>query len=180
MRFVLLIMQLGSGVDVEESDSVTTVGFYSSTVLEDPSSITALRSLADPPVTFKLKHTGGEHCALVMHVGGNDRSATVETVCGPVNRISRVVENGMCMYELTFETPFACSQEHAEELRRVRSCCSTCCALWQCRDHICVSMLQDIATAEARQVHVAEPIAAPVAVNVSVEGGDESNTNEEL
>eukprot|EP00750_Incisomonas_marina_P031399 INCI8102.1.p1 GENE.INCI8102.1~~INCI8102.1.p1 ORF type:complete len:658 (+),score=136.69 INCI8102.1:119-1975(+) len=99
---------LGSSVDVVDQDSLTTLGFYQQTAAASP----------QRPGSIHMLHAGGEACPLVMRVGGISRHVTVEVVCGASNRIASVVENGMCMYELRFESPFACTEAQASQLRQ--------------------------------------------------------------
>lgn len=99
---------LGGSVDAVDQDSLTTLGFYQQTAPASPRR----------PGSVHMLHAGGEACPLVMRVGGISRHVTVEVVCGASNRIASVVENGMCMYELRFESPFACTEAQASQLRQ--------------------------------------------------------------
>ena len=118
---------MGAGISVDDESSITTLGVYygtkpAATLTDSVASVASsmvpseLRSVVE---TTKIIHTGGETCAPVMRVGGIPRSVAMDVVCGPQNRIVSVVENGMCMYEVVFESPFACSTTQADKLRKV-------------------------------------------------------------
>lgn len=49
--------------------------------------------------------------------GGIKRQVDVSFVCGDVDRILTVNEDGMCVYEMVVETTVACSHQRAEMLR---------------------------------------------------------------
>lgn len=107
---------------------MTTLGIYDFTLGQASdaaaaygtlSSVTKASEFRHFVTATQIVHSGGEHCPFVMRVGGVQRSMVVDVICGTSNQIVSVVENGMCMYEMVFQTPFGCREAEAKVLRKV-------------------------------------------------------------
>eukprot|EP00457_Paulinella_chromatophora_P008475 gb/GEZN01008510.1/.p1 GENE.gb/GEZN01008510.1/~~gb/GEZN01008510.1/.p1 ORF type:complete len:440 (+),score=54.32 gb/GEZN01008510.1/:71-1390(+) len=66
--------------------------------------------LPPPMPHFEQSYTHGEPCW-----GGPDRSTSVSFSCGLENRVTNMVENGICQYELQFETPALCNPIYLQD-----------------------------------------------------------------
>lgn len=64
-----------------------------------------------------MLYSGGEICPKRMGVGGHQRRVLVFFSCGKENRVVSVRENGICHYEMVFETPLHCSEKHLRHLK---------------------------------------------------------------
>jgi hypothetical protein len=96
----------------------TVLGIWMNEINSTQSSSAGSHSVANAP-RFRLHHVYGDKC-----YNGPHRSVGVKILCGQDSSVKSFSENGLCQYELVFQSPVACStQYHAQwkdQLQRFR------------------------------------------------------------